>query len=286
MKSRSTFVTDVHIPCAAIGGMLWYRAIVPRVAAGERLPVLYLLHGGTSNPEEMQQDTNAVQEAIAERLIIVTPYAAYSWYTNAKHKPNERWEEAVSRDLIRDADSRFPTLAGREHRGLAGVSMGGYGATKLAIKHPELYGFAAMMGGSLDVTRRWPAIFNPGQSWDEWMIFGFRPSTRLDEDVFVLLPQMANPQAVKWFASCGTEDSTCEGDTEFVRQLRLRGADRSVGGVCHRRRGGSAGAGGGEFSREQTHRRSGGRIGGAWRGRRVGRPGGGAFCQRLGGQRS
>ena len=222
-SNEAVVVTDVHIPCAAIGGMLWYRAVVPRVAAGQRLPVLYLLHGGTSNPEEMQQDTNAVQEAIAERLIIVTPYAAYSWYTNAKHKPNERWEEAVSRDLIRDADSRFPTLAGREHRGLAGVSMGGYGATKLAIKHPELYGFAAMMGGSLDVTRRWPAIFNPGQSWDEWMIFGFRPSTRLDEDVFVLLPQMANPQAVKWFASCGTEDSTCEGDTEFVRQLRLRG---------------------------------------------------------------
>lgn len=222
-SSDAVAVTDVHIPCAAVGGMLWYRAIVPRVAAGERLPVLYLLHGATSNPQAMQQDTDAVKQAIAERIIVVTPDAHNSWYTNAKHKPNERWEEAVSRDLIRDVDSRFPTLATREHRGLAGVSMGGYGAAKLALKHPELYGFAAMLGGSLDVTRRWLAIFNPGQSWDEWMIFGFRPSTRMDEDIFVLLPQMANPQAVKWFASCGTEDSICVGDQEFVRQLRHRG---------------------------------------------------------------
>jgi len=108
-----------------------------------------------------------------------------------------------------------PTQA--QKRGLNGPP------AKLALKHPDLYGFAAMMGGSLDVTRRWPAIFNPGQAWDEWRIFGFRPSTRMDEDVFVLLPQMANPGAVKWFVSCGTEDSMCEGDKEFVRQLRLRG---------------------------------------------------------------
>lgn len=216
-------VTDVRIPSEAAGGLLYYRAIVPKAAPGERLPVLYLLHGGMGDPNDMQQHTNAVKQAIAQRLIIITPNAGLSWYTNAKHRQNERWEDATVYDLVRDVDSRFPVLAGREHRGLAGVSMGGYGAVKLALKHPELYGFAAMMGGSLDITRRWPNVLNPGQTWDTWMIFGFRPATERDEDVFDLLDHMASPQAVKWFASCGSEDSMCTGDTEFVRQLRQRG---------------------------------------------------------------
>jgi pimeloyl-ACP methyl ester carboxylesterase len=172
---------------AAIGGTLWYRAIVPTVVPGERLPVLYLLPGGMSNPADTEERADAVKQAVAERLIIVSPDSGFSWYTNAKHKDNARWEDAIAGDLVRDVDSRFATLKGREHRGLAGVSMGGYGAVKLALKHPELYGFAASMSGSYDVTRRWPNLFNPGQSWEEWKIFGFRPSVRLDEDVFVLL---------------------------------------------------------------------------------------------------
>ncbi len=108
LSSEAVAVTDVHIPCPAIGGMLWYRAIVPKVAAGERLPVLYLLHGGTSNPQAMQQDTDAVKQAIAERIIIVTPDAHNSWYTNAKHKPNERWERPSPATLSATLTHAFP----------------------------------------------------------------------------------------------------------------------------------------------------------------------------------
>jgi S-formylglutathione hydrolase FrmB len=217
-------VTDVRFPCRAIGGLLWYRIIVPRVAGGERLPALYLLPGGMSNPADMQERSRAVKEAIAERLIVVSPDPGFSWYTNAKHKKNARWEDAIAYELVRDVESRFPVLTGRAHRGVAGVSMGGYGAVKLALKHPELYGFAGSMGGAFDVTRRWPNVLNPGQSWSEWIVFGFRPSTRLDEDVFVLLDHAAIPQKVKWFASCGTEDSFSSDNSRLLRRLRERGA--------------------------------------------------------------
>jgi len=217
-------VTDVRFFSAAIGGTLWYRAIVPTVVPGERLPVLYLLPGGMSNPADTEERADAVKQAVAERLIIVSPDSGFSWYTNAKHKDNARWEDAIAGDLVRDVDSRFATLKGREHRGLAGVSMGGYGAVKLALKHPELYGFAASMSGSYDVTRRWPNLFNPGQSWEEWKIFGFRPSVRLDEDVFVLLEHSANPQQVKWFTACGADDSFSSDNARMLRRLRERGA--------------------------------------------------------------
>jgi len=217
-------VTDVRFYSAAIGGTLWYRAIVPTVVPGERLPVLYLLPGGMGHPTDMQEQSNAVKQAEAERLIVVSPDPALSWYTNAKHNKNARWEDAIAGDLVRDVDSRFPTLKGREHRGIAGLSMGGYGAVKLALKHPELYGFAGSMSGSYDVTRRWPNLFNPGQSWSEWNIFGFRPSARLDEDVFVLLEHSANPQQIKWFTACGADDSLSSDNAKMLRQLRERGA--------------------------------------------------------------
>jgi S-formylglutathione hydrolase FrmB len=217
-------VTDVRIPCQSIGGHLWYRIIVPRSAAGEQLPVLYLLHGGFGNPVDIQAHTDAVKQAVAHRLIVVTPDVGQSWYTNARHRQNARWEDAVAYDLVRDVESRFPALKGREHRGLAGVSMSGYGAVKLALKHPELYGYAASMAGAFDVTRRWPNILNPAQSWNEWMIFGFRAGTRRNEDVFAILPQAKSLQSVRWFLSCGSEDHFAADNRKLATLLHQRGA--------------------------------------------------------------
>ena len=75
-------------------------------------------------------------------------------------------------------------MKGREHTGIAGISMGGYGAVKLALKHQELYGFAASMSRALDITRRPASLRRWGQTWRIWMIFGVQPRSRKDEDVF------------------------------------------------------------------------------------------------------
>jgi len=117
-------VTDVRFPSASIDGLLWYRAIVPKVGLNERLPVLYLLHGANSGPVEMIERSEVVKLASVERLIVVIPDAEYSYYTNAKHGRHARWEDAITLDLPRDVDARFPVLKGREHTGIAGISMG------------------------------------------------------------------------------------------------------------------------------------------------------------------
>jgi S-formylglutathione hydrolase FrmB len=224
LSDNAITITDVRFPSTALGDTLWYRAIVPKGASGERLPVLYLLPGGKGNPPDMQERSNAVKQAIAERLIIVIPDPGFSWYTNAKHKQNARWEDVITFELMRDVEFRYPVLAGRKHRGIAGLSMGGYGAVKIALKHPELYGFAASMSGAFDVTRRWPNLFNPGQSWTEWTVFGFRPSVRLDEDVFLLLDHATSAQSVRWFIACGSDDSFASDNARLLRQLREHGA--------------------------------------------------------------
>lgn len=218
-------VTDVRFPSAGIDGVLWYRAIVPKVGPNERLPVLYLLHGANSGPVEIMERSEVAKLATLERLLVVIPEADYSYYTNAKHRRYARWEDAIALDLPRDVEARFPALKGREHTGIAGISMGGYGAVKLTLKHPEQYGFAGSMSAALDITRRQASLRRWGQTWTIWTIFGVRESTRRDEDVFELLDHMRDPHSARWFESCGQGDPLHGVNERFVRQMRERGVN-------------------------------------------------------------
>jgi S-formylglutathione hydrolase FrmB len=216
-------ITDVRFPSASIGGLLWYRVVVPTVAPGERLPALYLLHGGNGNAANLEQQSEAAKFAVAQRLIVVMPTAYDSYYTNAAHRPHAHWEDAIAFDLARDVEARFPVLPGRQHRGIAGISMGGYGAVKLALKHPELYAFAGTMSGALDITRRPVKLRRVRQAWMIWSIFGLREETRLREDIFELLNRAPDLQSITWFESCGFHDPLEPINARFVRELHARG---------------------------------------------------------------
>jgi S-formylglutathione hydrolase FrmB len=77
-----------------------------------------------------------------QKMIVVMPDASTrlggAFYTNSAATGN--WEDFVTGDLVAHVDSRYRTLRRRSSRGIAGHSMGGYGAIKLAMKHPETYG--------------------------------------------------------------------------------------------------------------------------------------------------
>jgi putative tributyrin esterase len=217
-------VMDVHFHSAEIDGVFWYRIIIPKVAPTERLPVLYLLHGANSGPVEMMEKSDVAKLSSTSHLIAVIPDAEFSYYTNASYKRHARWENAVTQELPHDIETRFAVLRGREHTGVAGISMGGYGAVKLALKHPALYGFVGTMSGALDITRRPASMRRWGQTLRIWAIFGVRASSRRDEDVFDLLDRNAEVQSANWFESCGKDDPLLAINERFAHQLRGRGA--------------------------------------------------------------
>lgn len=119
----------------------------------KRYPTLYLLHGFGGDGRVWMADgqqsfnvpplldaltgTGAVRE-----MIVVAPSArnAYggSFYANSAATGN--WEDYVYRDLVTHVDANYRTLARASSRGVAGHSMGGYGALMLAMKHPEVFG--------------------------------------------------------------------------------------------------------------------------------------------------
>ena len=136
-------------------------------------PVVYLLHGftgdhttwygGTNNdlygPEDHKGmfmkkmlDT-LIQEGFIEPLIVVCPdnYNSFegSWYTNSAVTGN--WEDFVVQEVVSYIDSHYRTLAVPESRGIAGHSMGGYGAMKLAMKHPDIFSLVYSMSGTLEL---------------------------------------------------------------------------------------------------------------------------------------
>ncbi|HXC97432.1 MAG TPA: alpha/beta hydrolase-fold protein [Edaphobacter sp.] len=224
-QNLSVTVSDVRVWSHGIHAMLWYRIIVPAHDSSELLPVLYLLHGANSGPVDIVERSNVLSLAEKYRLIVVMPEAGYSYYTNAQHLKNARWEDVTIDDLSRDVLANFPVKQRPRSAGIAGISMGGYGAAKLALKYPEKFSFVGVMSGSLDITRRSPSIQRWSQTERIWAIFGYLNRTRRKEDVFELLTPQTYPAVnFHWFNSCGEEDPLRPVNSRFVKALNEHGA--------------------------------------------------------------
>ena len=121
--------------------------IFPETKAEGPFPVFYLLHG-LSDDHTMWQRRTSIERYVTDLpLVIVMPDGGRGFYCDAE--AGMAWETALVRDLIALIDKMFPTIAGRAGRCIGGLSMGGYGAVKLALRHPELFCSANSHSGAL-----------------------------------------------------------------------------------------------------------------------------------------
>ncbi len=141
-----------------------------------RYPVAYYLHGYSGNEAdwlalaEIDRVADSVFAAGAPEMILVMPDGDDGWYTDwaeplvydacladtllsrrgttycTKH---QGYATYIAQDLVAHVDSTLRTRADRRHRGIAGLSMGGYGAIALALSHPNVFGAAASHSGVL-----------------------------------------------------------------------------------------------------------------------------------------
>lgn len=112
-------------------------------------PVLFLLHGYGGDQNNWTDLTNLVNYTTDLPLIVVMPEAENSWYVNSATNPKAKFENYIMYDLPRFVNSRFPIDTTRE--AIAGLSMGGYGALVLALRHPRKFLFAGDLSGAITI---------------------------------------------------------------------------------------------------------------------------------------
>lgn len=134
-----------------LGRSVPYCVILPPSYESEkerRFPVLYLLHG-LGDDEQMLIHSGGFNliEDLWERhqigdFLIVTPAGGASFYINSRDGRN-RYEDFFLQEFVPQIERRYRAKPGRAFRGVAGISMGGYGALHIAFQHPE---FARSVG--------------------------------------------------------------------------------------------------------------------------------------------
>lgn len=164
--SASEVAVDRHYASAALGRQANYSIVRPDKAQGT-LPVVYLLHGRDSSAAEwlrLGQVAETLDRLVGERrippLMIVLPDTGNGWYVDG---PAMAAETAIVRDLAADVERNFDVRRDREGRAIAGNSMGGFGAVRIALAYPERYVAAASMSGAF-----WTRI-KPDTTIDETM---------------------------------------------------------------------------------------------------------------------
>ncbi|GLQ08532.1 esterase [Devosia yakushimensis] len=120
-------------------------------------PVIYLLHG-LGGDETSWRDLGHIQptlddmmgQSIKPALVVMPGAGPESWYVDSRAigGPGDS-ETAIVKDLRAAIEATYPVRKDRGGRAIAGLSMGGYGALRLALGHPDLFAAAASLSGAI-----------------------------------------------------------------------------------------------------------------------------------------
>ncbi len=192
-------------------------------------PVLYLLHGLSDDQNAWCQNTS-IQRYVEEKgIITVMPWAGKSFYTDVRN--GDKVFSYIAEELPVFCQQMFPVSGKREDKFVAGLSMGGYGAFKLALSKPGSYAAAASLSGALDILN---VMNRKNQHISREIadsIYGENrnPSPEKD-DLFKMVERLAKDKAAlpELYMICGTEDFLYKDNVRFAGQLQSLGIDAKI----------------------------------------------------------
>jgi len=212
-KVDRVFRSDALVRCMP------YRVLMPAsVPRGDRLPVVYMLHGDSSYGFQAWSVEADVSQFAEKGLILVMPEGDTAYYTNAAQRSGERYEDYIVKDLISDVESRFPVATRRTGRAIIGYSLGGFGAVKIALRYPELFAFAAGLSPSIDIAARRP----DAEKYHEYVFGPWGSTTRLSNDPFHLVTSVEPDRVPYLFLSCGQREGLVYANRRFASMLGAR----------------------------------------------------------------
>jgi S-formylglutathione hydrolase FrmB len=177
-------------------------------------PVLYLLHGLSDDHTAFRRYTSVERYATARGLAVVMPAAGRSFYADEAH--GHAYWRYVSEELPRVVGQFFNVSQQPADTFVAGISMGGYGALKWALTHPERFGAAASLSGALDLV-----TISEDPDRDELIGRVFDHRVGPGDDLFALLGAARDVPPLH--VSCGTEDDLYAASKRFADAAEAAG---------------------------------------------------------------
>ncbi len=221
IPSNGTIVTD-SLVSPSLGGqrrtVLVYLPPTYNTPFGQnkRYPVLYLLHGSPGQAHDWFTGGKANQSAdtlIAlgkiHELIIVSPDgngqpgSPTEWANS--YNQHQLMESYVVNDVVKYIDSKYRTIPDAANRGIGGLSMGAFGATNIAVHHPDIFGSVISLGGY---------YYAEGGIWGNNAAY-MRQNSPAD-----VIPTQKQAWKLLFFLGDGTQDQPYLADTQnFAREL-------------------------------------------------------------------
>lgn len=183
------------------------------VSGSGKHPVLWLLHGLSDDHTIWCRRTSIERYAAEYGLAVVMPAGDRSFYCDMAY--GGKYFTYISQELPALARSFFPLSDKREDNFVAGLSMGGYGALKLALTYPERYAAACSLSGCTNIMCLFDRL--GGDSLTK-PIFGDKDPRNTPDDLFWLLRQdvEAGKELPELYSWCGTEDFLFEDNQKFA----------------------------------------------------------------------
>jgi putative tributyrin esterase len=184
-------------------------------------PVLYLLHGLSDDDTIWLRRTSIERYVAPLGLAVVMPQVHRSFYTD-EHYGGAYWT-FLSEELPHLVGSWFAVSQRREDTFVAGLSMGGYGALKWALREPGRFAAAASLSGAVDVAGLRTDRIRPEDPRLFDRVFGDRGAAGGPDDLLWLLDQ-ADPSALPGlYLCCGTEDALIDDNRAFADRASRAG---------------------------------------------------------------
>lgn len=230
----------LSVPSRILHRSVGYCAILPPGYLADktrRYPVLYLLHGLGENQEMLINSggLNLVENLWDTRRIgkflIVTPDAGSSFYINSRNG-REKYEDFFIREFLPYIERHYRIRPGRMNRGIAGISMGGYGALHLAFRYPSL--FSSVAAESAALIEHIPSLTVEGSQPQALRrilgsAFGSPPDPAFwEENSPLTLARTARLAGMKIYFDCGEQD-----DYGFERGARALDRILTARGIPH-----------------------------------------------------
>jgi enterochelin esterase-like enzyme len=253
VSDQGRVLEGLRFPSALLGRDVNYAVYLPPDygASTRRYPVVYLLHGYTDDESAWIQFGEiplAADRAIARReippMIIVMPDGGVTWYINDVQN-KVRYEDMLMQEFIPYIDSLYRTRPNKEFRGVAGLSMGGWGALLLSMRHPGDFAACAAFSAGVQTDeeviameqsmydRLFSGIFGAKLAGKDRLSAHFRQYNPLD--LAKTLP-VETLKKVRFYLDCGDDDFLFKGnaalhivmsDRKIPHEFRVRDGSHS-----------------------------------------------------------